>query len=166
MEHRGTSMRPRLRALLFGSLALNLAVLGVVAGLLVQGPPPRERMHDPVAPYTRAFDEDQRHALWQELRQHYRAARDRDGRPDVPGEYRAALAALRADPFDAEAFRAILAEQGRRADERRQRGEQVLVSYVLSLPEAERRAYADRLEEVLADFEARFAAPGRKGGKD
>jgi uncharacterized membrane protein len=159
-------MRPRLRAVLFVSLALNLAGLGVVAGALLQGPE-RGRGHDPVAPYTRALDEAQRRALGAEMRQRFRAERAEAGRPDVPAEYRAALAALRAEPFDAEAFAAILAEQGRRADARRQRGEAVLLEHVTGLEPSERAAYAARLEAVLADFEARFARAGhRPGGRD
>lgn len=159
-------MRPWLRIVLFASLALNLAVAGLVAGFLLKGPPDHGRDRDPVAPYTRAFDEDQRKAVWRTLRQRFREEREAGGRPDVLGEYRAALAALRAEPFDAEGFRRIVAEQGTRADERRQRGEAVLVSHVSALSPEERAAYAARLEAVLEEYAERRRQFERKGDKD
>lgn len=159
-------MRPWLRIVLFASLALNLAVAGMFAGFLLKGPPRHGHDRDPVAPYTRAFDEEQRGEVWQTLRQRYRADRAADGRPDVLGEYRAALDALRAEPFDAEGFGRVLAEQGARADERRQRGETVLLDYVTALSPEDRAAYADRLEVVLEDYAARFERFRKKGGRD
>lgn len=164
---RPRSMRLWLRTVLFVSLALNLAVIGLAAGFLLRGPPERGiRDRDPAAPYTRAFSEDQRRELWHELRRGFRDARDseeEDGRRDVLSEYRAALNLLRATPFDAEAFRAIIAEQSDRSAQRRKRGEAVLTGYVMSMTDAERAQYADRLESELAAIEERRSHWKRRG---
>lgn len=159
-------MRPWLRILLFASLAINLAVAGLFVGFVLKGPSKHDRGRDPVAPYTRAFDEDQRGELWRAIRQQYHEDRRADGRPDILGEYRTALEALRAEPFDAEGFGRVLAEQGARADERRHRGETVLLDYVTTLSAGDRAAYADRLEAVLEEYAARFERFRKKAKED
>lgn len=161
------TMRLWLRIVLFVSLALNLAVIGLAAGSFLRAPPEHGIHHrDPAAPYTRAFSDDQRRELWRELRRGFREARaaEPDGeRSDFLAEYRRALDLLRTSPFDAEAFREIIAEQSARSAARRQRGEAVLTGYVTSMSEAERAAYAERLEAELAEIEARRARWRRRG---
>ncbi len=152
-----------LRLALFASLAVNLAVLGLVLGAVLLRPPfdrhgpPHGR--DFVFPYTRAFDEGQRHELGRNLRGAFERDRERD--PPRPhggllGGYRAALELLRAEPFDAQAFGAALEAQSARAEARQAAGQRVLIDYVASLSPEERAAYAARLEAEIEQMAERF----------
>ena len=152
----GTGMRGWLKAVLFGSLALNLLVAGLAVGVVFDGPPghpPRDR--DPALPFTRAFDEDQRHDLRRALRKEFDKRRG-DGSGLIE-DYREALAVLRAEPFDAEALKAALDKQGARAETRRERGQQILAEMLAGMSPADRKAYADRLERELDEILERRA---------
>ncbi|NIY98933.1 periplasmic heavy metal sensor [Salipiger sp. HF18] len=148
-------MRRGLRVLLFASLALNLAVVGVGAGFVLRhpmperAPPPRGR--DFVFPYTSAFSEEQRRELGRNLRQSFKHDRAQGGeRPSFVDGYNAALELLRAEPFDSAAFGATLEAQSARGEARQKAGQRLLVDYVATLDPEERRAYADRLEAEIA----------------
>lgn len=166
--HRKLPQGRGMRIVLFASLALNLAVAGVVAGFLVMGPPPPPRDRpggdDPALPYTRALSPEQRGDLRDQLRG--KAFGDRremaDVRRAVLADYQRAVAVLRADPFDPAALEALMVEQAARSAEVRARGHAVLSSYVAQMTAEERAAYADRLEETLQ----RFARKGRGDDKD
>ncbi|KUF12170.1 periplasmic heavy metal sensor [Pseudoponticoccus marisrubri] len=150
--------KPWLRIVLFASLALNLAVAGLVAGMLLSGGPrPPDGRHKPgdaIFPYTRAFDEAQGRALRDNLRQAFRE--DWDGvRRDLLDDYRAALEVLRAEPFDAQAMQALVEAQVARAEARRLRGQEVFLAMLEGMSPEDRRAYADRLEDHLARLDAR-----------
>ncbi|MBE9639937.1 periplasmic heavy metal sensor [Salipiger mangrovisoli] len=151
------SRAPRwMRLLLLGSLALNLAVAGVVAGgLLRHGGPDRDgppRGRDFITPYTRAFSEDQRRELGHKLFSSFERKQGDRPRPAPFGDYRSAVEVLRADPFDSAAFAQALTAQDARAAERQKMGQQVLVDYVSALSPEARTAYADRLEAELDDL--------------
>lgn len=148
-----------MRIVLFASLALNLAVVGAVAGFLVMGPPPppRERPggEDPALPYTRALSEDQRRELRGALRGAVMKDRQemRGIREALMGDYRQALALLRAEPYDAAAMEALMAAQAERSAAVRVRGQKVLADTLAAMSPEDRRAYADRLEETLSRFQ-------------
>ena len=153
--------RPRmalwLRLVLFASLALNLAVAGVVVGGVLRGhdgfhPPPRGR--DFVFPYTHALDEDQRRELGRSLRG--RIERQRDTRGDFLAEYRTAIETLRTEPFDPAAFAATLDRQGARAERRQEEGQRMLVEYVAGLSPEQRAVYAQRLEDKISEIGKRI----------
>ncbi|MFW2544654.1 periplasmic heavy metal sensor [Primorskyibacter sp. 2E107] len=157
---RPTGKRRWLRALLFVSLALNLAVIGLAVGLMLRGAPPRgpERGGaDYVMPYTRALDADQRRAVWRDLKRDFSERRDQHGkdRQDLIQDYRDALAVLRADRFDSAAMMAILDRQSARATERQQVGQQVLNAYLASLTPEARAAYAARLAREIDHLQER-----------
>lgn len=146
----------RLRALLFTSLAVNVAVAGLAAGAFLlrpdhDRPPPRGR--DYVFLYTDAFDDAQREALGQSLRARFNresggpqgAVRQGPGQMLTP--YREALGVLRAETFDEAAFARILRSQNARAERRQAAGEEMLTDFMATLGPAERSAYADRLEK-------------------
>jgi uncharacterized membrane protein len=157
-------MRPWIRVLLVGSLAMNLLVVGLVAGVMVRGGPfgggPSGR--EPVTPYTRAIAETDRGALRRELG---RALRNRDGtRGEVTAAYKEALSILRADPYDAAAMEAILRKQAELTDRRRRQGEAFLAGYLARMSIDERHAYADRLEDEIERFRRKHA--GRDGKPD
>lgn len=138
-------MRTWLRVLLFGSLALNMLVLGSAAALALRGRAElaegRSARPAPIL-YYMALDRDDRRAL--------RAAQRRDvpHDPEARALRRAAvLAALRADPFDPAGFEAALAadlaaEQARAASLRA-----ALVAQVGAMDATARAAYARRIEE-------------------
>ena len=144
-------MTAGMRIVLFASLAANLAVVGVVAGLYFNRPdmdrdrPPRGR--DFVFPYTHALDEDQRHELGRNLRS--RIERQRDTREGFLAEYRTAIETLRAEPFDQDAFAATLDRQGARAERRQKEGQRMLVEYISTLSPEQREVYAQRLEDKI-----------------
>lgn len=156
-----TGRSPRwMRWLLFGSLALNLAVVGIVAGGVLRhgGPdrngPPRGR--DFIAPYTSAFSDSQRRELGRELFASFERKRG-DARPPAPFRaYRETLELLRAEPFDRAGFEQVLSAQDARAAERQKMGQQVLVDYVSGLSPDERAAYANRLEMKLDELAKRL----------
>ncbi|BBU57762.1 hypothetical protein KU6B_40270 [Mameliella alba] len=152
-----TSGRPGrwLRILLFLSLALNLLVVGAAVGFFLNGPPaPRGDRSDPVLPYTRAFDEDQRRELRRGL---WRAMRKDAGamRAGYLADYQRGLELLRQEPFDQAALAALLADQAARGVEVRTRGQEVLVKFLVEMSAEERRAYADRLEAELERMRSR-----------
>lgn len=145
-----------MRIVLFASLATNLAVAGVVAGLYLnrpdmeRGAPPRGR--DFVFPYTHALDEDQRRDLGRALRSRIEDKRDAPG--DFLAGYRSAIETLRTEPFDQDAFAATLNRQGARAERRQKEGQEMLVEYVARLSPEEREAYARRLEVKIDEIGA------------
>ncbi|EPX85440.1 periplasmic heavy metal sensor [Salipiger mucosus] len=138
-----------MRLLLLGSLAVNLAVLGVVAGFAFFGPdhPPPPRGRDFVTPYARALTEDQRHALGARMRE--TVQRDRSERGGFLDAYREGVDLLRQEPFDAEAFAAMLDRQSQSAERRQRTGQRVLVETLEAMPAEARAAYADRMEAEL-----------------
>lgn len=158
------SPRRWMRVLLFVSLALNLLVVGAVAGFVLNGRPmPRGDRADPVLPYTRAFDEEQRHALWRDLR----TGLPREGAPLREGyldDYRTALEILRADPYDPARMEALLAAQAARGAEVRARGQKVLSGYLAAMSPEARKAYADRLEQEIGKMRRRGAGEERHHG--
>jgi uncharacterized membrane protein len=148
--------RPRapgwMRWTLIASLALNLAVVGVIAGTAIKrmtgdarGPSVRA-LH--LGPLTAALDADDRRALRRAFREQ---ARDLRGlRADQAQGQAALLAALRAEPFDADAVRAQLAEQRARLSRGFDLGQTLLVDHLAGMSTADRAAFADRLEERLS----------------
>ena len=157
-----------LRRALIASLAGNLLVVGLVAGVILrEGPPHRSPPGDPSFPYIHALTEAQRDEMRDALRADWRAdreARQRDGADDE-GErtrrgplrdYDRAIEALRADPFDRDALAAILADQNSRAETWRARGQTVLLRYVEGMSPEARADYAARLAEDVEERRARF----------
>ncbi|CUH82452.1 periplasmic heavy metal sensor [Tropicibacter naphthalenivorans] len=146
--------KPWLRVVLFASLALNVLVIGLAVGAVLHGPPDRgKRDRDPALPFTRAFDDHQRGELRDRLRADFDATRGQG--PGFMAGYQEALSVLRADPFDADRLRDLLDDQGRVADARRKRGQDVLATYLGSLTPSERAAYADRLQAELEEIMAK-----------
>lgn len=169
------SDRPRrwMRIALFGSLAVNLAVVGLVVGAVVKGPPEDDKHFqmppDTAVPYARAFEGDEKRALRRALRGAYAGLR-----PDPAGPlqgYRDAIDVLRSEPFDAGALSEVLEGQNAQTEARRRLGQEALVSVLADLSPEARLAYAARLEaEIDALVERwsrrRFDGEGRDGGRD
>lgn len=147
------------RALLFGSLALNLAVVGIGLGAVLLRPdddrrPPRGR--DYAFGYTGAFTEQQRHEFGDMLRGSFDKRSGRDGAPELLADYHEALGLLRQTPFDRAAFETAVTRQDQRAEARQALGREMMVGFIAGFSADERAAYADRLETRITDMADRF----------
>ncbi len=101
------------RVALVLSLAVNLAVAGVVAGFLLRGPAPeRDRVYLPIEGMRhihRVLPPEERAALRSEMRARFGDLPDhRAHLRELRGQM---LAALAAEPFDPKALDAVMAEQ-------------------------------------------------------
>jgi len=139
------------RIALIVSLALNLLVVGVIGGAMLsgdrwqhRGPP---RMQAMGGPLTRALAPDDRRALAREMRaaHHDRAWSRQRLREDFTG----LVADLQATPFDPQAVEARLARIQDGVDERIGKGQAMLVARLARMDDAERAAYAERLQVEL-----------------
>jgi uncharacterized membrane protein len=147
----GKTSGRRLRLALALSLAVNLAVLGMVAGTMLAG----GRHHGPpqvrdigFGPFAAALSSNDRAALSRAFRE---AAPDlRDMRRDMREEVGTLLQALRTDPLDEAALRTAFAAQDARARARLDLGQRLLADRLVAMTLVERAAFADRLEAILA----------------
>lgn len=146
-----TGMRPWLKAVLFASLALNLAVAGLVIGAVLRfgpfdGPRP-PRLDMVVGPYTHALSMRDKRAIGMALREEYRAARP--SRAQMRAEFSRMLEALRSSPYDGARVAAILERQVQAGMERQALGQRLLLERLETMTLQDRAAFADRLEEGL-----------------
>ncbi len=140
-----------LRLLLFGSLALNLLVAGIVVGSLAAGrgggdrPP---RIGFDLGPLAAMLDPADRRAILREVRQ------TPGLRPAGPAQRRRGLeqvaGLLRAEPFDPAALAAILAAQREAGERVVSAAQEAFIAHLAAVGPAERARYADRLETELA----------------
>lgn len=139
-----------LRIALALSVALNLAVVGVVAGAMLRdGPGMRAAMVRDLGfgPYTEALSPEDRKALRRALFD--RAPEIRDTRRLMRADTEALLALLRADPFDAAAFKARMEAQHQRMATQLRLGQDLLQDFIAAMSPEARRGFADRLEQGL-----------------
>lgn len=139
------------RVVLFVSLALNLAVAGVVGGAVLGRFGPDR--HDIAARdvgfglFTEALSKDDRKAL---RRAYGQANPDiRADRQKMRDDLQSVLVMLRADPFDVEALRQALEAGAARITERQAQGQTIVLDHLAKLSQPERAEIADRLEESL-----------------
>jgi uncharacterized membrane protein len=139
--------RPIWRWVLIGSLALNLAVVGMLGGALVSGrfgDGPQGRVDLGLGPFARAMADDDRRAIGRQLRQ-MRDLRAADLRAPV----QAMAAALRADPFDPAQLAALMAAQADALAQVQGRAQSVVLARIAAMTPAQRADFADRLEQEL-----------------
>lgn len=145
-----SAIPPRWRAVLIGSLALNLIVAGIFLGAALDRGSPRGgemRAAGPLAPLVRALLPEDRQAVIGALR--------RDPIPHDPASWDRSstrgtlLAALRAEPFQPEAVREALQDQRRRGESRLGAADAALAERLAQMTPAARVAYADMLEQQL-----------------
>ncbi|WP_204115840.1 periplasmic heavy metal sensor [Shimia biformata] len=143
-------MGRKMRVVLILSLGLNLLVIGAAVGVgakIARDGPPPHRVDSGAPPFVRALDSHDRREVGRAIRKAYRnIGIDRDGDRQ---DYQAAVAALRADPFDVDAMRALLERQAATARTRFTTSQEAWLAHVIAMDAKTRRAYADRLEEVL-----------------
>lgn len=155
-------MRLWLRLVLFASLALNLLVVGIVAGAILRGGPDRYRMpdRDVAAAYIGAMDEADRRALRRDAIRRFREG-GLAGRATPRDQYRDAVEILRQEPFDAGAFDAVLRRQQEGVLMRAEIGRAALVARVGAMSAGERVAMADRLQDAIARMDKGRPRPPR-----
>ncbi|MCF2904587.1 periplasmic heavy metal sensor [Octadecabacter sp. CECT 8868] len=134
------------RVLLVSSLALNLVVLGVVAGAVFNGGPPgsSQRFDLTAGPLTRAMDDDNRAAVRTALRES--DVFQRRDRSAMNEDMQALVATIRAEAFDSEKFLEILQRQRRRLQVGQDAVLDVVSAEIGNMSLEERSAFADRLE--------------------
>jgi uncharacterized membrane protein len=141
-----------LRIALAASLAVNLGIVGVMAGAVFRhgGPQHGATMARDVGfgPFTDALSKEDR----AELRRAFLAAAPemRDSRRAVRADFQDLLAQLRASPFDADALRVVFDRQNARNAERLELGQRLIFDLVVGMKPDARAAFADRLEQSLA----------------
>ena len=143
-----------LRLALVASLAVNLLLIGLLAGgaLRAWQAPVQPSMAE-IRALWQVLPADTRQALRREFRGQHRRG-DGAGQAGRAGEAGAEMALsthLRGDPFDADAFIATLDDARTRRGERARQAEQALARHIAALTAAERAALADALEERLAN---------------
>ncbi|WP_299965723.1 periplasmic heavy metal sensor [uncultured Roseobacter sp.] len=154
----GRGGMPRWVKLLLGvSLALNLAVAGIVAGAMLRdggdrrGGPRLGAFGGYAAPYIMALPPETRRAVLQTMRG--RGAAGDGAMPDRTARrafYADVITALEAQPFDRAALTAALARQARGAVAVQQVGQAAWLEVVTDMNDADRAEYALAVEEVLA----------------
>ena len=141
-----------LRFALAISVALNLAILGIVAGATIRnhGPMQEGAMGRDLGfgPFTEALSDQDR----KKLRQAFLAKVPelRDDRHAMRAESTALLGQLRAVPFDAAGLRKVFDSQHQRNAERLDLGQSLILELVVGMTDEERLAFANRLEVQLA----------------
>ncbi|MEM7211440.1 MAG: periplasmic heavy metal sensor [Pseudomonadota bacterium] len=148
-----TGGRRLTRILLILSLAVNVVVIGMFAGHMIQGDPSGGSSENQIRWIIKLVPEARR----DDTREHFRTIRD-----DVRATYMqrgnhltAIAAAIKAEPFSAEALE--LAMQTRRdgGSARQELVQQHLVSLLESFSDAERAEFAANLEGFLAKLRER-----------
>lgn len=146
-----------MRAALIASLALNLGIIGMVAGAMFKtgGPRHAESMVKDVGfgAFTEALSKEDRASLRRAFLSD--APEFRDGRRDMRADFSDLLDKLRAEPFDAEELRAVLRRQHERNAERLELGQSLIYELMVAMAPDERQKFADRLEQSLSKGQKR-----------
>ncbi len=132
------------------SLAMNLAVIGLVAGAAVnfrkEGGPQMSRIDGP-NPFLRAMTPEDARTMRRLLRPD--ASQLGASRENGRAAMQAILAQLRAETFSEAALRVAFAQIAAANSARADLGQEAIVTYLLSLDAAERAKFADRLEQSV-----------------
>lgn len=150
-----TPQKPRriLRIALVVSLTLNVVFVGAAVGFATKfGRPPEG---PPTAAngsvYLRALSRESRRELGREMRELRTAHGARHGRTKANNYgYDRALAVLTQSPFDADQLAIIMQEQAKVSDDHLSEARRLLLEHLSQMTDAERQAYADEIQEILA----------------
>ena len=141
-----------MRAALIASLALNLGIVGMVAGAFFKngGPPHRDAMVRDVGfgAFTEALSKEDRAALRRAFLAN--APEFRDGHRGMREDFNDLLAQLRAEPFDPAALRTVVERQQARNSERLVLGQALIIDLLVAMSPDARQDFADRLEQSLS----------------
>ena len=140
-----------LRIALAVSVALNLAVVGVVAGTMLNHRSDDGRMETGrelgFGPFSEALGREDRRALRNAFLA--KVPELRDNRRQRGEDTRALLAGRRADAFVRDALSALVEGQRHRMEMQLQLGQDLLRDLLIAMTPEARRAFADRLEQRL-----------------
>lgn len=156
-----TKTRRWMFPVLIVSVALNLLIVGMVAGAFLSPDGPHMRGGDEQRavrgvlgePFFRALPAHERRAFARDVlgnREQFR-----EGREALRTRVERFLDALRADTFDRAEVEQLLGEQRRAAVGRQELGEQLLLDRLEAMSPSERAAYADALAERLKGIRRR-----------
>jgi uncharacterized membrane protein len=153
-----------MRVLLVVSLAANLAVVGVVAGWALRhgghhGHHPT-RLDMAGGPLTRALSDEDRREIGQRMREVWRESGG--NRAGFRSSFDALVVDLRAVPFDPDRVAERMREQRQGFAARFEMGQDVLIAHLAAMSDADRAAYADRLEARIREYRARRSGQGRE----
>ncbi len=147
-----TGMRPWLRLLLVVSLAFNLLIVGLIGGAVImhgkwQGHhmPPPEMMGGPM---TRALDRADRRAIGRQMRENF--GNGQAMYEEMRASMEDLIAGLKAVPFDANAVENYMAGHRDHFSARLELGQALLLERLSAMSDAERAAYADRLQDEIS----------------
>jgi uncharacterized membrane protein len=126
------------------SVALNLAVAGLVIGAFLGGGPGHMPRDLSFGPFSAALSKDDRKALRDAL--FARGGDFQATRKAARAEFETLVATLRAEPFDPAAFTTALAAIETRNAERLELGRSLLEARIVGMSGPDRLAFADRLE--------------------
>ncbi|WP_434288062.1 periplasmic heavy metal sensor [Celeribacter sp. SCSIO 80788] len=141
------------RIALVVSLALNIAILGIVGGAVLRWNAGMDRERSLQArdfgfgPFVGALETEDRRALGREFA---RSAGDaKAARQKAGAMFEAMIVALKADDFDAAGFETLLSEQQQEFARGQQIGSRLVAAHIAEMSVDERKAYAERLEDML-----------------
>ncbi len=165
-----------MRITLAVSLALNLLVVGVIAGAFIAGldkrtsrpsggtPEVRMMREMGFGPFLNAFNADQNRELGRLIRQEVGSlAMNRDA---LRQELATMVSTLRSTPYDHAAFSAVMERQRQRMNARTEAALSVVLKAIGEASDADRIAFADRLERSLRRAMERAASRDRDRGGD
>ena len=135
---------------LAASVAINLAVAGLVVGAIWRGQDGQRRdfVRDlGFGVYSEALSPEDRKALRQSFRE--KMPEFRKARVEMGQDLQGILSALRANPFDAEALKARLLTKNQRSAGQLALGQELIRDLMLGMSPEARLAFADRLEGRL-----------------
>jgi uncharacterized membrane protein len=144
----GPRMSRKVKALLIGSLALNLVVAGLFVGAAFRHGGASERYVNSDA-LVRALDHEDRRAIGKAVKEAQGGGRKAFWEAQKEALQNVAVA-LRAEPFDAAALKAALAQKSAHLRKNRDAAEAAMLARFTAMSADERAKLADRLEEALA----------------
>lgn len=145
------------------SLALNLAILGLVAGFVMRAPGPVLGAGPGMSfglPYVIALDREDRRAVMDAVR----------GNPDLPDRrarrdnYRRIVELIRSDPLDVDGIKAALERQVVTTRTVQSAAQAAWLQRIEAMNAEQRATYADRIEEVLRRGPDRKKKKSDRGG--
>ncbi|MFT5648686.1 MAG: putative membrane protein [Yoonia sp.] len=146
MDNKKSKPRSLVRIVLVASLALNVAVVGAVAGLALSGRSndgPPQRMSFEFGPLGRVLDRDDRRAISAEMRRNGPRPLSRNARQM---QFDAIAQALRADPFDPVMLTELIGELRNRSTRVQLNAQTAFVAHLAAMSASERAELADKLE--------------------
>ncbi|MEM6887066.1 MAG: periplasmic heavy metal sensor [Pseudomonadota bacterium] len=146
------------KPLLIVSLALNLAVAGLILGAVVRndGMPPGPSSAAFGLPYMKALEREDRRAIFQRVRAAGgETLPDRAARRALSADV---LGALRADPFIIATLQSAVASQASASVAFQQAAQTAWIEHVAAMSASERADYVQAVEQELA----RLRRPGKK----